>query len=83
MPPELPKELPPRRAVDHKIELEPWAKPPAKARMVWRMAAPELAELRSQCSELLEAGFIQSSKAPFGAPVLFQKKHDGSLRHRL
>ena len=30
--------------------------------------------------ELLEAGFIRPSKAPFGALVLFQKKHDGSLR---
>lgn len=30
--------------------------------------------------ELLDAGFIKPSKAPYGVPVLFQKKHDGSLR---
>ncbi|RVW75466.1 Retrovirus-related Pol polyprotein from transposon 17.6 [Vitis vinifera] len=37
-------------------------------------------ELRRQLKELLDAGFIQPSKAPYGAPVLFQKKYDGSLR---
>ena len=36
--------------------------------------------MRRQLKELLGAGFIQPSKAPYGAPVLFQKKHDGSLR---
>lgn len=44
------------------------------------MAPPELAELRKQLKELLNASFIHPSKAPYGAPVLFQKKHDGSLR---
>ncbi|RVW16210.1 Transposon Ty3-I Gag-Pol polyprotein [Vitis vinifera] len=78
MPPELPKRLPPRREEDHKIELEPGAKPPAMG--PYRMAPPELEELRRQLKELLDAGFIQPSKAPYGAPVLFQKKHDGSLR---
>ena len=46
----------------------------------YRMAPPELEELRRQLKELLDSGFIQPSKAPYGAPVLFQKKHDGSLR---
>ncbi|RVW44493.1 Retrovirus-related Pol polyprotein from transposon 17.6 [Vitis vinifera] len=78
MPPELPKRLPPRREEDHKIELEPGAKPPAMR--PYRMAPPELEELRRQLKELLDAGFIQPSKAPYGAPVLFQKKRDGSLR---
>ena len=40
----------------------------------------ELAELRKQLKELLDGGFIRPSKAPYGAPVLFQKKNDGSLR---
>ncbi|PKI50609.1 hypothetical protein CRG98_028996 [Punica granatum] len=44
------------------------------------MAPPELAELRRQLKELLDAGYVRPSKAPFGAPVLFQKKHDESLR---
>ena len=78
MPNELPKKLPPRREVDHQIELEPGTKPPALS--PYRMAPPELAELRKQLKELLDAGFIRPSKAPYGAPVLFQKKKDGSLR---
>ena len=40
----------------------------------------ELAELRKQLNELLDAGLIRSSKAPYGAPVLFQKKQDGTMR---
>lgn len=44
------------------------------------MAPPELAELKRQLSEMIEAGQIRPSKSPFGAPVLFQKKQDGSLR---
>ena len=72
MPPELPKKLPPRREKDHKIE--------ALSMGPYRMAPPELEELRRQQKQVLDAGFIQPSKAPYGAPVLFQKKHDGSLR---
>lgn len=78
MPKELPKSLPPRRGVDHEIELVPGAKPPARA--PYRMAPSELAELRKQLDELLESGFIRPSKAPFWAPYYFHKKHDGSLR---
>ena len=78
MPAELPQRLPPRREVDHQIELVPGAKPPAMT--PYRMAPPELEELRKQLKELLDAGHIRPSKAPFGAPVLFQKKKDGTLR---
>ena len=78
MPLELPKTLPPRRAVDHRIELVPESKPPSNA--PYRMSSMELAEMRKQLTELLDAGYIQPSKAPYGAPVLFQKKHNGSLR---
>ncbi|KAL2898903.1 Transposon Ty3-I Gag-Pol polyprotein [Bienertia sinuspersici] len=78
MPEELPKKLPPRRAVDHAIELEPGARPPAKA--PYRMGPSELAGLRKQLDGLIEAGFVRPSKAPYGAPVLFQRKADGSLR---
>ncbi|PKI46788.1 hypothetical protein CRG98_032825 [Punica granatum] len=65
---ELPKKLLPKREVDHRIELVPDAKPPAMA--PYRMAPPELAELRRQLKELLDAGYVRPSKAPFGAPVL-------------
>ena len=44
------------------------------------MPPPELEELRRQLKELLDAGYIGSSKAPYDAPVLFQRKKDGSLR---
>ena len=74
---ELPKELPPRWPIDHKIELLPGTKAPAQA--PYRMSPTELLELRKQLKELLDAGLIQPSRTSYGAPVLFQKKHDGSL----
>ena len=56
----------------------PGSRPPAQA--PYRMTPPELRELRKQLTELLDAGLVQPSKASYGAPVLFQKKHDGTLR---
>ena len=44
------------------------------------MSLIELLELRKQLKELLDACLIQPSRAPYGAPVLFQKKQEGSLR---
>nr|XP_016507873.1 PREDICTED: uncharacterized protein LOC107825524 [Nicotiana tabacum] len=64
MPEELPKHLPPRQEVDHKIELESGDKPPVFA--PYRMAPPELEELKKQLKELLDVGHIRPSKAPFG-----------------
>jgi len=78
MPPQLPKKLPPRRAIDHRIELVLGTKPPSQA--PYRMSPMELAELSKQLEELIDEGFVCPSKAPYGAPVLFQKKADGSLR---
>ncbi|GKC88180.1 ATP-binding cassette subfamily C member 8, partial [Tanacetum coccineum] len=75
---ELPKKLPPRTEVDHTIELVTGFKPLAKA--PYRMPQPEFEELRNQLKELMDAGYIRPSKAPYGAPVLFQRKKDGSLR---
>ena len=72
LPPELPKKLPPRRDIDHKIELLAGMVAPAQA--PYRMDPKELVELRKQLNKLLDAGLIQPSKAPYGAPVLFQKK---------
>ena len=40
----------------------------------------ELKELKLQLQELLEKGFIRLSVSPWGAPVLFVKKKDGTLR---
>ena len=78
MPPKLSKKLPPSREVEHEIELEQGPKLSTLA--PYRMAPPELEELQRQLKDLLDAGYIHPSKAPFGAPVLFQKKKDGSLR---
>ena len=44
------------------------------------MAPAELKELKEQLRDLLEKGFIRPSQSPWGAPVLFVKKKDGSLR---
>ncbi|XP_057965559.1 uncharacterized protein LOC131156129 [Malania oleifera] len=78
MPDKLPHELPPLWGVKHEIELFLRVKPPAKG--PYRTAPPELVKLRKQLDELLEAGYVCPSKAPLGTPVLFQKKHDESLR---
>lgn len=75
---ELPKTLPLRYSVDHKIKLVPGSKPPSKA--PYRMSLIELAEMRKQLIKLLDAGYIQPFKAFYGAPILFQKKQDGLLR---
>ena len=44
------------------------------------MAPTELKELKTQLQELLDKGFIQPSVSPWGAPVLFVKKKDSTLR---
>jgi hypothetical protein len=77
-PEDLPEGLPPSRDVDHRIELVPGSTPPS--RPTYRMSPPELDELKKQVADLLAKGFIQPSKSPFGAPVLFVSKKDGSKR---
>jgi len=78
MPEELPEDLPPRRRVDHAIEVIPGVEPPTKA--PYRMSHEELKELKVQLEELLAKGYIKPSKSPYGAPVLFVHKKDGTLR---
>nr|GFB54440.1 putative reverse transcriptase domain-containing protein [Tanacetum cinerariifolium] len=70
--------IPPVREVEFNIELIPGAEPISKA--PYRMAPVELKELKDQLQELLERGFIHPSVSPCGAPVLFVKKKDGSMR---
>ena len=77
-PEKLPDGLPPARSVDHKIELIPGSAPPSRPTI--RLSATELAELKKQLTELEEAGFIQPSKSPYGAPILFVKKKSGEMR---
>ncbi len=47
---------------------------------LYRMAPTELKELKVQLQELLDKGFIRPSVSPWGVPVLFVKKKDGTLR---
>ena len=74
----LPKGLPPQRNVDHHIEVEPNSVPPF--RPTYRMSPAELQEVVKQLSSYLEMGHIRPSSSPYGAPVLFVRKKDGTLR---
>ena len=70
--------LPPKREIDFPIDLvsgtAPISLPP------YKMASAELKKLKAQLQELVDGGFIRPSISPWGAPVLFVKKKDGSWR---
>eukprot|EP00253_Pinus_taeda_P012331 PITA_12331 len=70
--------LPPKRDIDFTIELIPGAAP--VSRTPYRMSVPELTELKMQLQELLDKNYIRPSVSPWGAPVLFVRKKDGTLR---
>ena len=70
--------LPPDREIEFCIELIPGTAPISRA--PYRLAPAELKELKAQLEELIEKGLIRPSHSPWGAPVLFVKKKDGSLR---
>ncbi|GKB47305.1 putative reverse transcriptase domain-containing protein [Tanacetum coccineum] len=70
--------LPPARLVEFHIDLIPEAAPVARA--PYRLALSEMKELSEQLQELSDKGFIRPSSSPWGAPVLFVKKKDGSFR---
>ena len=76
-PDELPG-LPPDREIEFSIDLAPGTEPVSKA--PYRMAPVEIKELASQIQDLLDKGVIIPSVSPWGAPVLFVKKKDGSMR---
>nr|GFC48533.1 putative reverse transcriptase domain-containing protein [Tanacetum cinerariifolium] len=70
--------LPPARPVEFQIDLIPGAAPVARA--PYRLAPSQMKELSEQLQELFDKGFIRPSSSPWGAPVLFVKKKDGSFR---
>jgi hypothetical protein len=70
--------LPPKRDIDFSIDLVPGAAPVSKT--PYRMGTPELKELHMQLEEYLKKGYIHPSVLPWGAPLLFVKKKDGTLR---
>ncbi|GJW78392.1 putative reverse transcriptase domain-containing protein [Tanacetum coccineum] len=70
--------LPPVHQVEFQIDLIPGTAPVARAS--YRLAPSEMQELSNQLQELSNRGFIRPSTSPWGAPVLFFKKKDGSFR---
>ena len=70
--------LPPHRKYDHKITLEEGFTPPFGP--IYLLSIPELKALREWLNENLSKGFIRASSSLAGAPILFVKKSDGSLR---
>jgi hypothetical protein len=73
-----PTKPPSQRNFNHKIETFPGAEPPH--RPIYPMSQPELEALRDTLKTLLEKDYIEPSVSPYGAPILFVKKKDGTLR---
>ncbi|GJY28432.1 hypothetical protein Tco_0404199 [Tanacetum coccineum] len=69
--------LPPTRQVEFQIDLIPGAAPIARA--PYQLAPSQMKELSEQLKELSDKDFIRPSSSPWGAPVLFVKKKDGSF----
>jgi len=74
-----PPGAPPAREEHHRINLIDTDKPPPQHR-IYRMSARELEEVRKQLDTLLEKGWIRPSTSPYGHPILFARKKDGTLR---
>ncbi|GKG01397.1 hypothetical protein Tco_0306102 [Tanacetum coccineum] len=70
--------LPPTRPVEFQIDLI--LRVALVARAAYRLAPSKLKELSEQLQELSDKGFIRPSSSPWGAPILFVKKKDGSFR---
>jgi hypothetical protein len=70
--------LPPRRDIDFSIELAPGVV--LVSRTPYRMSTPELVELKLQLKEMMDKGYIRPSVSPWGAPTLFVKKKNDTLR---
>ena len=71
-------DIPPIREVDLSIEILLGTAPTSRA--PYRMAPTELKEIKIQLQELLDKEFIRPNVSPWGAPVLFMKKKDGTLQ---
>lgn len=73
---ELPR-LPPKRVFDFSIDIVPRSKPISK--VPYKMTMTKLMELKAQLEEFLYKGLIRPSVLPWGAPMIFVKKKDGTL----
>ncbi|KAI3746259.1 hypothetical protein L6452_08685 [Arctium lappa] len=76
--PEYLPRLPPEHQVEFHIDLTPGAV--LIARVPYRLTTTEKQEMMTQLQELLEKGFVRPSSSPWGAPVLFINKKDGSMQ---
>ncbi|CAI7859935.1 unnamed protein product [Closterium sp. NIES-53] len=74
----LARGVPPARTHEHEIVEEPGAKPVSRA--PYRLSPTELTDMKKQIEYLLDRQVIRPSTSPYGAPVLFTPKPDGSLR---
>jgi hypothetical protein len=70
--------LPPHRSFDHRIPLEPNTSPPFGP--IYKLSPAEMEVLHDYIQDSLASGIIRPSESPAGAPILFVKKKDGSLR---
>jgi hypothetical protein len=70
--------MPPDRDIEFVIDLKSGTAPIYKS--PYRMAIPQLAKLKGHIKKLLEKGFIHPSSSPWGAPMTFVPKKDGTQR---
>ena len=70
--------MPPDREVEFVIDVLPGTAPISKR--PYRMSSDQLSELKAQIKELLDKGLIRPSSSPWGAPVIFVEKKDGTQR---
>ena len=70
--------LPPHRGHDHKIELQPGARPPAKR--AYGLSRQQALVVKKYTDDMLGKGFIRPSSSEYAAPVLIVKKPEGGLR---
>jgi RNase H-like domain found in reverse transcriptase/Reverse transcriptase (RNA-dependent DNA polymerase)/Integrase zinc binding domain/Chromo (CHRromatin Organisation MOdifier) domain/Retroviral aspartyl protease/Integrase core domain len=77
-PKDLPTTLPPNKLPCEAIPLEDSTQTPFRQK--FRISPLEKEEMDKQIEQLLKSGMIETSSSPFGAPVLFIRKKDGTLR---
>lgn len=75
---DLPHGLPPKREVDHEIEILPNSSPPH--RPLYQLSPAELVAAREHVDNLLRSGKIRPSKSPYGSPIFFVKEPGQALR---
>ena len=70
--------VPPRRSVDHRIDLAEGATPPAKR--AYGLSREQAVVVKEYINDMLGKGYIRENNSPYAAPVLIVKKPDGGLR---